>query len=284
MNIVSKNFKSSNYFLSFLYTGGIIEYNHDQNALKKWTLTSYLRATVTANLKEITGETHPILVKTDISKTSIWKSEGNVSKIINMMKSVSNLFKFDVNKQHEDRASLVNIANRAVLPNEMVDKLLAARENGENEINEFVKQKIIENPSKFWEKISNVNTPTFETLNKVMTVPISKDKNKVIKYDKDLFQRFLVVSRSREIDLQDVLSYGLSPVPLSIAHLNGSMRKTAKSNLLKELMIDIKIPDHLPDHDLSSTIYLIDFMVLFQSTQNGESKTFGNLEKLLLSL
>ena len=48
------------------------------------------------------------------------------------MKSVSNPFKFKVNKQDEDRASLVNIANRAVLPpNEVADKLLAARENGE---------------------------------------------------------------------------------------------------------------------------------------------------------
>ena len=118
---------------------------------------------------------------------------------------MSNPFKFDVNKQDADRASLVNIANGAVLPNEMADKLLAAIANGENEINEFVKQKIIENPSKFWEKISKVNTPTFETLNKVMIVPISKDNEKVITYDKDPFQRFLVVSRSREIDLQDVL-------------------------------------------------------------------------------
>ena len=95
-----------------------------------------------------------------------------------------------------------------------------------------------------------------------MIVPINKDKKKVIKYDKDLFQRFLVVSRSREIDLQDALSCELSPVPLSIAHLNGSMRKTAKSNSLKELMIDINITHHLPEHNISSTIYLIDFMVL----------------------
>ena len=58
-----------------------------------------------------------------------------------------------------------------------------------NEINEFVKQKIIENPSKFWEKISKVNTPTFETLNNVMTVPISKEKEKVFRYDKGLFQK-----------------------------------------------------------------------------------------------
>ena len=108
-----------------------------------------------------------------------------------------------------------------------------------------------------------------------MTVPISKDKEKVIKYDKDLFQRFLVVSRSREIDLQDVLSYELSPVPLSIAHLNGSC------DLLKELMIDTNIPDHLPDNDLSSTIYLIDFMVLVQSTHKGESRAFGGLAKVI---
>ena len=107
----------------------------------------------------------------------------------------------------------------------MVEKLLAAKENGENEIDEFVKQKTIENLNKFWEKISKLNTPTFETLNKVMTVPISKDKEQVIKYDKDLFQRFLVVSRSREIDLQDVLSYTLSPVPSSIAHLTEARGK-----------------------------------------------------------
>ena len=89
------------------------------------------------------------------------------------------------------------------------------------------------------------------------------------------------MSRSREVDLQDVLSNELSPVPLSIAHLNGSTRKTAKSNLLKELMIDINISDHLPDHDPSSTTYLIDFMVLVQSIQKGKSKTFGDLAKVI---
>ena len=156
----------------------------------------------------------------------------------------------------------------------MADNLLAAKENGKNEINEFAKQKIIENPNKFWEKISKANTPTSKTLNKVMTVSISRDKEKVIKYDKDLLQKFLVVSRSGEVDLQDMLSYEVSPIPLSIAHLNGSMRETAKCNLLKELMININIPDHLPDHDPSSVIYLIDFIVLVQSIEKGESKTF----------
>ena len=78
-----------------------------------------------------------------------------------------------------------------------------------------------------------------------------------------------------------MLSYTLSPVPSSIAHLNRSTRKTAKSNLLKGLMIDINIPDHLPDHDPSSTIYFIDFMALVQSIQKGESKTFEDLAKVI---
>ena len=105
-----------------------------------------------ANLKEITGETHSIQAKTDTSKTAIRKSEENVSKIINMMDSVSNPFKSDVNKQDDERASLVNTKNGVVLPNDMADKLLAAKENGENEINVFVKQKMMENPNKFWER------------------------------------------------------------------------------------------------------------------------------------
>ena len=78
------------------------------------------------------------------------------------------------------------------------------------------------------------------------------------------FKCFLLCQEVGKLIPQDVFLYELSPVPLFIAHLNGSMKKTAKSNLLKELMIDINIPDHLPDHDLSSTMYVIDFMVLVQ--------------------
>ena len=66
-----------------------------------WSQVEY--KTVCFILKEITSEMHPILAETDISKTAIRKIEENVSKIINIMKSVSNSFKFNVNKQDEDR-------------------------------------------------------------------------------------------------------------------------------------------------------------------------------------
>ena len=87
-----------------------------------------------ANLIGITGETRPIMAETDISKTAFGKNEENVSKIINMMESVSNSFKFDVNKHDEDRASLVNIANGAVLPTTWLINFLLPKRMGRTKL------------------------------------------------------------------------------------------------------------------------------------------------------
>ena len=69
-----------------------------------------------------------------------------------------------------------------------------------------------------------------------MKLPIWKEKQVSLKIDKQLFQRFLVLSKSRDINLQYVLSHELSPIPLSICYLSGDIRKTQKSTLLKELI------------------------------------------------
>ena len=99
----------------------------------------------------------------------------------------------------------------------------------------------------------------------------------LIKVDKELFQKFLVISKSRDIDLEHVLSYELSPVPLSITHMNGEMRKTTKSQLLKELTVDIKEIYDLPIEHLYNSCFVIDLMGIVQSIKAGDSKTFGYL-------
>ena len=98
-----------------------------------------------------------------------------------------------------------------------------------------------------------------------------------IKVDKELFQKFLVISKSRDIDLEHVLSYELSPVPLSITCMNGEMRKTTKSLLLKELAVDVKEIYDLPIEHLYNSCVVIDLMGIVQSIKAGDSKTFGDL-------
>ena len=48
---------------------------------------------------------------------------------------------------------------------------------------------------------------------------------------RDLFARLLLVAKSRDIDLLNVLSYCRGTYLLSLAPINGNLLKTAKSKL-----------------------------------------------------
>ena len=52
---------------------------------------------------------------------------------------------------------------------------------------------------------------------------------------RDLFGRLLAISVEENIDLEKVLSYPLTPLPLALCHLDGTHCKTDKSALMKSL-------------------------------------------------
>ena len=52
---------------------------------------------------------------------------------------------------------------------------------------------------------------------------------------RDLFGSILFHELQAEVDLEQVLKYALTPVPLSISHVDGTIQKTPKSKLLREL-------------------------------------------------
>ena len=45
----------------------------------------------------------------------------------------------------------------------------------------------------------------------------------------------LFLALQQKIDMGQMLKFPLTPVPLCLAHIDGSMQKTPKSSLLKEL-------------------------------------------------
>ena len=53
----------------------------------------------------------------------------------------------------------------------------------------------------------------------------------------NLFSQLITVSGDQNVDFQNILSYGLSTVPLALFYPNGDMRKTSKSKILKEIEI-----------------------------------------------
>ena len=100
-----------------------------------------------------------------------------------------------------------------------------------------------------------------------------------------LFSRLLTVGAMRQLDLKEVLSNELSTIPLSLSlslfHTAGEMRKTNKSQLLKELEETSMSYQYLSEITPLNSVSIIDFMALVQSLRNTRFETFGEIAKSL---
>ena len=67
----------------------------------------------------------------------------------------------------------------------------------------------------------------------------------------------MIAANVRQIELKEVLCYELSPIPFSLAHQDGSLRKTTKSTLAA--LIEAKV-NVLHDSNLSHEIAFISSM------------------------
>ena len=55
--------------------------------------------------------------------------------------------------------------------------------------------------------------------------------------ERHLFGSILYLTLERKINIEEVLTYPLTTIPLSLCHIDGKMSKTTKSALMKELEI-----------------------------------------------
>ena len=55
----------------------------------------------------------------------------------------------------------------------------------------------------------------------------------IVRADRDLFARLLIVAQNRALDIKDVLRYELGPMPWLLASVDGSLVKTNKAKLME---------------------------------------------------
>ena len=139
----------------------------------------------------------------------------------------------------------------------------------------FTEKRIGTNETSFWEPIPRLKVKSFNSTNKNICMR-SKEKLVTVNADRNFFGRLLIVSNVRQIDIKEVLSYELSPVPFFLAHQHGSVRKTAKSVLSSILEKDINVLPRLPASP-HSTVQIIDGMAIVQMTKSEGCTTFGEL-------
>ena len=93
---------------------------------------------------------------------------------------------------------------------------------------------------------------------------------------RDLFGSILFLALQRKIDMAEVLSFPLTPTPLSLSHADGTMLKTQKSKLMEEL--ESRIFSEKPNH---VDVIIIDAM-FFLHLWKDLPATFGTIARFLL--
>ena len=69
----------------------------------------------------------------------------------------------------------------------------------------------------------------------------------MLKADRNLFGHMIVVAQSREIDMKQVLSHPLGPIPWALANGDGSLRKTDKAKFMNDTTQNVPVAETIPD-------------------------------------
>ena len=112
---------------------------------------------------------------------------------------------------------------------------------------------------------------------KILTFATESGKHKLKKMVKQYllvicvtyFEVFYSYHQKEKIDMAEVLSYSLTPVPLALCHIDGAMQKSQKSTLLKYL--ESKTINQPP---ITTNVTIIDAM-LFLHLYTNMPPTFG---------
>ena len=123
---------------------------------------------------------------------------------------------------------LMNITTGQIASREVEDSMKGIPERGKVIFDDFVKQRLGDEPTKgFWEPMQKCTMSTFSDRKKAL--PNDKDRKLIIESEV-LFRRLLGVSKSRDVDLRKVLQYELAAVPPTLFHGDGTMRKNNKAD------------------------------------------------------
>ena len=119
----------------------------------------------------------------------------------------------------------------------------------------------------------------FSSLNAKKTFNKESGKEVILKADRTLFSQMIIIAESRKLEISDVLAHPLGPLPWSLAATDGSLRKTNKAVLGKELEKNVPPAETIP----GPCATIIDGMSIVQRMK-GDHKTFAELADTILKM
>ncbi|KAK3746534.1 hypothetical protein QZH41_007378 [Actinostola sp. cb2023] len=210
--------------------GGTKGFSLKPGAVSRYYMVAEYRSIFLSNLREML-HLKSFYGHTDLQGTRITRDEEDVKSLVDLLENTW------INPFDPDTQELVSISTGKVAPPEVQEHLLLAREKGNAAYQEFSQQRIESSPPvlDFYHKMTKLKLKTFSDLIKKKTFRKENGKEIILKADRVLFGQMIVIAQSRNLSMNEVLVHPLGPLPWSLATPDGSLRKTNKATLAKEL-------------------------------------------------
>ena len=176
---------------------------------------------------------------------------------------------------------LVCLSTGKVAPRKIQQDLLTAEAVGEKAYESFRVERLESQPlqTKFHETIPKARLQTFTDLNRKVQAKSKTSKEIILNADRNPFAQMILIAENQKRQMREVLSHPLGPLLWSLSTTAGSLRKTNKAALAKELQKSVSFADVIPQ----PSSCMIDAMALVQRLK-GDHKTFAQVVESLLSL
>lgn len=155
-----------------------------------------------------------------------------------------------------------------------MNSLLNAVSSGQFLRDQFITECNI-NSDRFHKPLKKNPVLPFASLKKKKTMKIGEKVHEV-KLHRDLFGRLLALSLDTNLNLEKVLCFPITSVPLSLCHIDGSINKTIKSVLVQELEKKIEEMEQ-PPHQLD--FFYCRWLLFFKHFQTNAAQFWRFIKK-----
>lgn len=258
--------------------GGLIGITCNKAALHRWVLSHHSRALISRQCKIMAGKDDFTRNRKELDKSRIKQDEASIKDICDTIESMNNPFSDSI-----DNSELLNIVTGEVAPHDVKTDLLTAFEVGESSLKSFLNRLVDASKLDFFSPIKNLKLKTFSCVGKIVNLKV-KNETFQLQSNRNLLTRLLVLAKVQNLDLADLMTYSLNPVPPALGNYDGSKTKTNKATLIhhiEEICGDSAVA---VSEIASNPAIIVDGMALIQQIKHT-APTFGEFaEHLLLSL
>ena len=213
---------------------GIVGITNQKSALVRWTLTRHFLASFSSAMNDRAGITSTSNTShEEMKQTALKRDEEQVQAIVNHL-SETMTDPFDI-EAHPP--CLMNISTGMHATREVQDSLLSAVNEGEKKFRNLVNSALSVGQSvSFYRPISKSKLKTFEHMNAKTSLKCKSGEIITGHINPEIvFRCALVLANSRDdVTIDNILSHPVGPIPVSMFHEDGTMRKSCKSDLVKQ--------------------------------------------------